>query len=55
MRYALLLLALFLPPIVAAPHAHAATQACKEGVKATVEGEIRHKPRSVILEYFLKR
>ena len=39
MRYALLLLALFLLPV--APPAHAATQACKEGVKATIEGEIR--------------
>jgi len=28
-------------PLLAMPQAHAATQACKDGIKATVEGEIR--------------
>lgn len=27
--------------LLVTPHAHAATQACKDGVKATIEGEIR--------------
>jgi YD repeat-containing protein len=39
-KHLIWLLSLLLP-FMAAPPAHAAAQACKEGVKATIEGEIR--------------
>ncbi len=39
MRFTLFSLALLL--LLSAPHAHAATKDCKEGVKATIEGEVR--------------